>query len=172
MHDANDVTIRPEGTDDHAAIAEVINAAFAGEPYADGNEADIVEALRRANALTVSLVAALHDVLVGQVTFSPARSSDDEQGWFALGPVSVLPAHQRMGIGSALIRAGLEAIVQRGAIGCVLVGSPAYYARFEFTRSPSSAPPGQPLEFFMVKTLGHREPGGTIHFHAAFGGED
>jgi predicted N-acetyltransferase YhbS len=137
-------------------------------PYADGDEAELVEALRGDNALSVSLVAELDDTVVGQVALSPAQASDGSQAWYALGPVSVLPAYQGAGVGSKLVRAGLDAIVELGADGCILVGDPAYYVRFGFRVSPSNAPVGQPKEAFMVKLLGGRKPRGPISFHPAF----
>jgi putative acetyltransferase len=161
------VTIRPERVDDHVAIGDVIRSAFAGMPYADGDEAELVEALRRDNVLSVSLVAELGHTVVGQVAFSPAQASDGSR-WYALGPVAVLPAHQRAGIGSTLVRAGLQAIPELGASGCILVGDPAYYARFGFNLSPANAPAGEPSEFFMVKVLAGCQPKGPISFHAAF----
>jgi putative acetyltransferase len=161
-------TIRPECRDDHVSIGDVIAAAFSGKPYADGDEAELVEALRRENALSVSLVAELEGTVIGQIAFSPARASDGARGWYALGPVAVLPAHQRTGIGSKLVYAGLEAITQLGASGCILVGDPAYYTRFGFRLSPSNAPDGEPTEFFMVKLLGPQQPTGPIYFHGAF----
>jgi putative acetyltransferase len=162
------MSIRPERQHDHAAISRVISEAFSGMPYADGNEAELVETLRRENALVVSLVAELDGAVVGHVAFSPADASDGAPGWYALGPVAVLPAHQRTGIGSKLIRAGLRALIERGASGCILVGNPAYYERFGFKRSPSNAPSGEPAEFFMVKTLAQSAPDGPIRFHEAF----
>jgi putative acetyltransferase len=169
---STDVTIRPEHDRDHGVIGDVIRAAFAGMPYADGDEAELVEALRRDDALSVSLVAEIESTVVGQIAFSPARSSDASERWYALGPVAVLPAHQRTGVGSKLVRAGLERIIQLGAHGCILVGNPAYYARFGFQVSPSNTPDGEPAEFFMVKLFGHRQPVGPISFHAAFAGPD
>ena len=162
--------IRPETADDHAAIGHVTEAAFLGRPYADGDEAEIVEVLRRDGALSVSLVAELSGVVVGHIALSPATPSDASTGWYALGPVSVLPEHQRRGIGVALVNAALHMIVARGAEGCILTGDPGYYARFGFTLSPSNAPPGEPPEYFMVKLLSQgRLPSGPIAFHRAFG---
>ena len=163
-----DPTIRPERHEDHVAIGNVISAAFAGKPYADGDEAELVEKLRRANALSVSSVAEVQGAVVGQVAFSTARESGGAPGWYALGPVAVLPDHQRVGIGSKLIRDGLRLITESGANGCILVGDPAYYTRFGFRLSPSNAPVGEPAEFFMVKLLGHQQPSGPISFHGAF----
>jgi putative acetyltransferase len=162
--------VRPERANDVEAIGDLIRSAFRGMPYADGDEAELIDALRAQGALSVSLVAELAGKIVGQVAFSAARAPGGTPGWFALGPVAVLPAHQRAGIGSTLIRTGLEAISTLGASGCILTGDPAYYSRFGFRVSPTSAPPGEPSEFFMVKLLCGRLPVGSIHFHEAFGG--
>jgi putative acetyltransferase len=165
-----DVTIRAERPDDHDVLGEVIAAAFAGKPYADGDEAALLVALRRRNALALSLVAEVGGAAVGQAAFSPARASDGAGEWYALGPVAVLPAHQGRGVGSALVRAGLDALARRGAAGCILVGDAAYYRRFGFDVCPENAPPGQPADHFMVRVLGGRRPEGPISFHPAFGG--
>lgn len=165
-----EVLIRPERPDDHDVLGELITSAFAGRPYAEGDEAELLVALRRGDALVLSLVAELGGVVVGQAAFSPARASDGSEGWYALGPVAVLPAHQGQGIGSRLVRAGLEVLAGLGADGCILVGDPAYYTRFGFRVCPENAPVGQPADYFMVKVLGGRRPEGPISFHDAFGG--
>lgn len=165
-----EVEIREERTSDAVAIGQLIKAAFLGRPYADGDEAELVDALRSQSALPVSLVAERDGTVVGQIAFSPAQSSEGAPDWYALGPVAVLPAHQGRGIGSALVRTGLQAVIDLGANGCILTGNPAYYSRFGFAVSGSSAPPGEPAEFFMVKLFRGRLPAGPIHFHKAFGG--
>jgi putative acetyltransferase len=165
-----DVVIRSERPDDHGPLGELIASAFAGKPYAEGDEAALLVALRCAGALALSLVAERDGVVVGQAAFSPARASAGAERWYALGPVAVLPAHQGQGIGSRLVRAGLDVLTGMGAGGCILVGDPTYYARFGFRVSPQNAPVGQPAAFFMVKVLGGRPPEGPISFHEAFGG--
>jgi len=166
------LTIRPERTGDAAAISRVINAAFSGMPYAAGDEAELVETLREQKSLPVSFVAESDGAIVGHIAFSPARATDSAQGWYALGPVAVLPTHQRTGIGSTLVRTGLQRIAEMGAVGCILTGNPAYYARFGFELAPSLAPAGEPAEFFMVKLLGTELPNAPIHFHPAFDSSD
>jgi len=161
-------TIRSETDADRTAIGNVIRSAFAGKPYAAGDEAELVEVLRREGALTVSLVAELNSEIIGQIALSPAATTDGRAGWYALGPVSVLPVHQRRRIGSELVNAGLRSIVALGAEGCILTGDPSYYARFGFVLSPSNVPNGEPPEFFMVKRFGTRMPSGPISFHWAF----
>lgn len=163
------VVIRAERIGDEESIGQVIESAFLGMPYADGDESGLVAALRAHDALSVSLVAELEGAIVGQIAFSPARAAAGAPGWYALGPVAVLPAHQGFGIGSRLVRVGLQRIFDLGASGCILTGNPAYYSRFGFTVSPESAPPGEPARFFMVKLLCGELPTGPIHFHEAFG---
>jgi putative acetyltransferase len=163
------VEIRPERPHDVEAIGRLTRSAFMGMPYASGDEAELVEALRAQNALSVSLVAEREGTIVGHVAFSPAQASGGTPGWYALGPAAVLPHLQRGGIGSALIRTGLQAVYELGASGCILTGAPAYYCRFGFELSPESAPPGEPAEFFMVKLLRGTIPAGAIRFHEAFG---
>lgn len=161
--------IRSERPGDHAAIGDVIAAAFRDMPFAAGDEAELVATLRAEGALTVSLVAELDGSVIGQIAFSPARPADGSAGWSALGPVAVLPAHQGQGIGSRLVREGLRFLAESGAVGCILTGDPAYYARFGFCLAPGNAPPGEPAEYFMVKALGGGVPAGPIRFHEAFG---
>ena len=67
----------------------------------------IIEALRSARALTVSLVAEVDGIVVGHIAFSPVTMSDGTSAWYGLGPVSVHPEYQRNGIGKALIQEGL-----------------------------------------------------------------
>nr|WP_153352120.1 N-acetyltransferase [Endobacterium cereale] len=138
-------------------------------PYSDGNEAAIIDRLRDAGALAVSLVAEIDGVVVGHVAFSPVTFSSGEDGWFALGPVSVLPEHQGQGTGAQLIRDGLEAIRNRGAAGCVLLGEPAYYRRFGFFTDTGLTSPGLPPEYLMALPLRGQIPSGILSFHNAFG---
>lgn len=160
--------IRPEQPPDYAQIAAITDAAFAQMRFSSGRERLIIEQLRTANALSLSLVAEVEGQLVGHVAFSPATAADGSRPWFALGPVAVSPPVQRQGIGSALINRGLEMLVQDGALGCILVGNPNYYQRFGFVVSPAHAPPNQPAEYFMLKRFGATGPVGTLSFHTVF----
>src|SRR5690606_7820921 len=112
-------TIRGERPGDEGAIAALIEAAFRDAPHASGTESAIVGRLRMAGDLTLSLVLTDADEsIVGQIAFSPVAISDGTTGWFGLGPVSVIPLRQRAGVGSALIRAGLDRLRENGARGC------------------------------------------------------
>jgi len=165
------ITLRPESPPDAAAIRAVTVAAFANAAHAAHTEQFIVAALRRAEALTVSLVAEIGDEIVGHVALSPVSLSDGSPGWFGLGPISVLPEHQGRGIGSRLMRAALQQLREQGAAGCVLVGDPGYYTRFGFRSEPALAYPGVPAELFLALPFGNAVPRATVTFHAAFGAQ-
>lgn len=120
------LTIRDETRCDIEAITTVTKAAFENHPISQGTEQFIITALREAGALTVSLVAELDGQVVGHVALSPVTMSDGTPDWYGLGPLSVLPAYQRQGIGKALMREVMTRLRSLGAAGCVLVGDPAY----------------------------------------------
>lgn len=162
------MTIRPETAGDIAAIEKVHIAAFANQRYSHQTEHLIVNALRAAQALTVSLVAEVDGVVVGHIAFSPIKINGQHCEWYALGPVGVLPEHQSRRIGQELVRQGLAAIRALGAEGCVLVGEPAYYQRFGFRQCRELVMEGVPAEYFMCLAMGEQIPSGTVGHHAAF----
>ncbi len=163
--------IRPETPDDHAAIYDLTKRAFAPMPYAGGDEQDLINQLRDAGALTISLVAELDGRIVGHVAFSPAFAEDGAEGWYALGPVSAEPELKHQGIGSTVIKAGLAMLRERDAAGCVLVGNLAYYSRFGFQPFPELCPKGEPAEYFQILPLRSAEPNMVVAFHPLFHGE-
>jgi len=163
--------IRQEQEGDHSAIADVTAWAFAGVEYSDQTEPDIIAGLRAADALTISLVAIDSDTLVGHIAFSPVTIDGADHCWFGLGPVSVKPDHQGAGIGSALIRMGLEQLRSRGAAGCVVLGEPAYYCRFGFERDDGLRYEGAPPEYFMrINFTADDTPTGRVEYAPAFSG--
>lgn len=167
------VIIRDERVEDAPVIRAVTLAAFAGMPYSEQTEAAIVDALRAAGALTVSLVAVDDGEVVGHVAFSPiAIDGAPAPGWFGVGPLSVRPDRQRTGVGSALMRAGLSQLADEGAKGCVLAGDPDYYRRFGFENSPSLRYPDLPAKYFQILTLESPVPSGIVAFHPAFAARD
>jgi predicted N-acetyltransferase YhbS len=164
--------IREERYSDFDTIRSITERAFHGMPYAGGDEQDVIDRLRSANALTLSLVAVLDAETVGHIAFSPAEAGDGSCPWFALGPVSVVPEHQSQGIGSALIESGLAQLEDLNALGCILTGNPLYYKQFEFRLAPENAPLNEPAEFFMLKLLSSNTlPQGQFAFHEAFYGD-
>ncbi|MDD2465235.1 MAG: N-acetyltransferase [Desulfobulbus sp.] len=165
------LVLRDETAADAAVIAEVTIAAFRTLAISNHTEQFIIEALRNAKALIISLVAELDGQVVGHIAFSPVTVSGDTPNWYAIGPVSVLPEYQRQGIGSALITAGLERLKQLNASGCCLVGHPEYYEKFGFKNTDTLVLEGIPPEVFFVLSFGASMPHGTVCFHSAFGAD-
>lgn len=123
--------IRKETPADYAATRQVHLAAFP-TPL----EADLVDALRSAGHLTVSLVAVESEAIVGHIAFSPVTTEKPVLvTGVGLAPVAVTPAFERRGIGSELIRQGLQACKSLRFGWAVVLGDPAYYRRFGFDRA-------------------------------------
>mgnify|MGYP000943639479 FL=1 len=150
------------------AITEVTEAAFQTMEISDHTEQFIVTALRKAGALTVSLVAELDGRVVGHIAFSPITMSDGTADWYGMGPVSVLPQVQRKGIGKALVQEGLSQLKGLKARGCCLVGHPEYYRKFGFQNTPELGLEGVPPEVFFALSFDGHVPRGTVSFHDAF----
>ncbi|OHV71846.1 GNAT family N-acetyltransferase [Ensifer sp. LCM 4579] len=161
--------VRPERDDDRGAIGALTAAAFAGHPHSDQTEPLIIERLRAGGALSLSLVAEEEGEVIGHVAFSPVTITPAAAGWYGLGPVAVRPDRQRRGVGSALIRRGLDMLRGSGAAGCVLVGEPAYYQKFGFRNEPALVFPGCAPQYFMALALSEVMVSGTVAFHPAFG---
>jgi putative acetyltransferase len=162
------IEIRPETSADAAAIEAVTIAAFLNAPHTGHNEQFIVRALRESGALAISLVAVVDGSVIGHVALSPVSISDGASGWFGLGPISVVPALQGIGVGSRLMREALRALEEKAAAGCVLLGDPKYYRRFGFQADSALALPGVPPEYFQALTLGSSAARGTVSYHSAF----
>ena len=102
--------IRQERPADRGQVYELIKAAFATAEHADGNEQDLVEALRQGEAFVpeLSLVAETEDGIVGHILFTKAEAGGETV--LALAPLSVRPGWQRRGVGSALMAEGQSEI--------------------------------------------------------------
>lgn len=160
--------IREENKGDVAAIRVITEAAFENHPHSIQTEGRIISALREAGALALSLVAEDGGKVMGHVAFSQVTIEDVAGDWNALGPISVAPALQRMGIGGALIRHGLERLKQAGAAGCVLVGDPAYYRRFGFVADNDLTWRDLPKGYLQYLSFSGDVPRGEVRFHPAF----
>lgn len=167
-HDVEKLIIRDEQPDDIAVIGQITEQAFAGQVYSQQTEAKIIDSLRAQNQLSVSLVAELEDQVVGHIGFSKVSIDDVDLNWFGLGPVSVLPNHQGKGLGSMLVKSGLEAIVAIGARGCVLLGDPKFYSKFGFATCEQLRMIGPPAQYFQIKAMNGDIPHGIVEFHTAF----
>jgi putative acetyltransferase len=165
---ARPTIVRPEEPSDHAAIRDVNIAAFQHHPFSRQTEHLIVEELRAAGALEVSLVAAVDGCVVGHIAFSAAGMGATSSGWYLLGPVAVLPERQGRGIGRALVEAGLDELRARHAAGCVLVGDPAFYCRFGFRSYDRVTYAGVPAEYVLGLALTGDVPAGEVRHHPAF----
>ncbi len=164
--------LRHETPDDIAAIEAVTMAAFADAPHTSHTEQFIVRALRAANELTLSIVAEEQGQIVGHVALSPVTITDGHghqaEGWYGLGPISVLPHRQGQGIGSRLMEQALAELRAMQAAGCVLLGDPAYYARFGFQAHAGLQLPGVPPGYFMALAWRGPVPEGIAQYSNAF----
>jgi len=160
--------IRHERPSDAAAIHVLTEAAFQDMAYSSRTEARIVDALRAAGALTLSLVAEADGEIVGHAAFSPVAIDGVHGGWHGLGPVSVRPGLQRGGIGSAVIFEGLRRLEAMGSAGCVVLGHPGYYGRFGFEIDPRLRYGDASPSHFRRRVFSGPEPTGEVSFHPAF----
>lgn len=124
------MNIRHETPADHEAIRHVNDEAFDHRT----EESKLVDLLRERGELTLSLVAEDAGEVVAHIAFSPMTIEGAPASFKALGlgPVAVLPAHQRKGIGSALIRESLKQCAAMGYDAVLLLGHTGYYPRFGF----------------------------------------
>jgi len=145
--------IREERPEDAEGIRAVNDAAFGGE-----DESALIERLRDDDLMIASLVAEEYGEIVAHIAFSELEvtSNDHKRSIRAasLAPMAVAPTHQRLGIGSELVRQGLEKCREKGVEAVVVVGHERFYPRFGFSaeiaeclKCPFSAP------FFMVLAL-------------------
>jgi putative acetyltransferase len=147
------ITIRPEKPADASQVRHVNELAF-GQPA----EADLVERLRQTCTDSLSLVAE-DDAVVGHILFTPVMLESGARRVVGKGlaPMAVLPDRQRQGIGSQLVRRGLDILRERGCPFVVVVGHPEYYPRFGFepasTHGLASQWEGIPDAAFMALVL-------------------
>jgi putative acetyltransferase len=163
--------IRPETSSDRVAIRAVNEAAFEA-PL----EADLVEALRDKGIYLISLVAEIDGEVVGHALFSPVAVTEHPHvNVMGLGPMAVMPEHQGEGIGSALVREGLERCKAARCHAVVVVGHPEYYSRFGFVPAARYALRSEydvPADVFMVVELeagALRAASGLVRYDAVFG---
>jgi putative acetyltransferase len=145
------IEIRVEQSEDRAAVRRINEAAFCRS-----EEAEIIDTLRDSCSNLLSLVASADAVPVGHILFSPVTIDGSEKypEGMGLAPMAVLPNYQNRGIGSQLVRAGLERVRSASIPFVVVLGHPAYYPRFGF--QPASRYglhcqwPGVPDAAFMI----------------------
>lgn len=162
------IKMRSERPSDLPAIEALIAAAFREAPHASHTEQFIVNALRQAGQLSISLVATEQENIVGHVSVSPVSVSDGSRGWYGLGPLSVAPAYQGRKIGSRLVEQALLKLRGLRACGCVVLGEPGYYRRFGFEPVPTLTFPGVGPEYFQAIAFETGVPAGIVSYHEAF----
>lgn len=163
------ISVRPERPGDEPAIAALTTTAFAEKRYATGDEAGMIARLRERGELAISLVAVnMDDAVIGHAAFSPLTISDGSQGWYGLGPISVIPLRQRAGIGSMLVEAGLAELRRIGAKGCTVVGDAELYRRFGFENDPRLYLVGVLPEHFHWQVWEGEAPRGEVKYSPAF----
>lgn len=165
------LTIRFETPEDIPAIHQVNQLAFDRE-----DEAELVDRLRTENVITLSLVAVQGERVVGHILITSVTVHSEDSHWeaVALGPMAVLPSHQKQGVGSALIRAAFEELKKLGQYVVIVLGHAEYYPRLGFV-------PSQPLgirwendvpeEVFMVAELKEGALNGRtgiVRYHPAY----
>jgi putative acetyltransferase len=162
--------IRPQTAADDGAVRQLNETVFPTPA-----EADLVERLRAAAEPVISLVAEDDGAIIGHILFSPvALAADSGFLALALGPMAVLPGRQRQGIGSALLRIGLDECSRLGCRAVFVLGHADYYPRFGFVPASRFGIHSQfevPDEVFMALELA---PGaldgkaGAMRYHEAF----
>jgi|RhiMethySRZTD1v2_1073278.scaffolds.fasta_scaffold1237232_2 putative acetyltransferase len=156
--------IRPEEEADRRAVQAINEVAFGGPA-----EADLVERLRAAGELVLSLVA-IDDKPVGHVAFSRLALPGLQARGSALAPLAVLPSHRRRGIGAALVKEALRRLAAAEEDFVLVLGDPAYYGRFGFSadaaRSVSTPYDGPHLQALAFS--GGALPRGPVQYAKAF----
>ncbi len=165
--------IRKEQSSDIEAIWKVNAEAFETEA-----EANLVDALRKSGVRYISLVYEENKALIGHIFFTPVDLIGSATGILLMGlaPMAVIPARQKQGIGSALVKAGIQECISEGYDALVVLGHPDYYPKFGFVPSVEYGITSEynvPEDVFMVLELkkdslkGKR---GSVNYHKAFGG--
>lgn len=167
----HNIVIRDERKSDRAAVRTVIERAFGGGPY----EADLVERLHADGDTIVAFVAVADGVVAGHTLFSPLmiEGGPGSLAAAALAPLAVMPDGQGEGIGSALVRHGLEACRAAGVDVVFVLGDPAYYRRFGFDSALAarfaSPFPGAAFMALALRPGALDDATGAVRYADAFG---
>ena len=126
------IEIRQESQKDYEEVYRVVKTAFETAEHSDGNEQDLVVALRNSDSFIpeLSLVAVKDDKIVGYILFTKIKIENHEE--IALAPLAVLPEYQKQGIGSMLIEQGHKIAKQLGYHYSIVLGSENYYPKFGY----------------------------------------
>lgn len=161
--EGEDIRIRQERPEDYPEVFALIKEAFSTAEHADGTEQELTEDLRKSRSFVpeLSLVAEREGELIGHILFTRAKVGD--RTVLALAPLSVKPAYQRKGVGTALIKEGHRIARELGYAWSLVLGSETYYPRMGYQRADEvgiTVPEGFPAENFMAAKL--REDAGEL----------
>lgn len=164
------IEIRREEPRDRDAVHRLNLAAFD-----DGPEASVVDELRASCGDYLGFVAADGGVVVGHILFTPVTIDGCSVMGMGLAPMAVMPSRQRTGIGSRLVRHGLDHVRRSGCPFVIVLGHPAFYPRFGFEVASKYGLtcqwPGVPDDAFMVVVIdgdGLPEAGGVARYRVEF----
>lgn len=145
--------IRSETSEDFEFVYGLVKEAFKNAECSDGMEQELVNLLRKSDAFIpeLSLVAEIDRKIVGHILFSKAKI--DACVVLALAPLSVLPAYQHKGVGTALVEEGHKIAKKLGYAYSIVLGSERYYPRFGYVPAEKygiKAPFDVPSKNFMA----------------------
>ena len=168
------LTIRQENKNDYEEVYNVIKTAFETAEHSDGNEQDLVVALRNSDNFIpeLSLVAVMDNKIVGYILYTKIKIGKQEE--LALAPLGVLPEYQKQGIGRTLIQEGNKKVKELGYHYSVVLGSDKYYPKFGYVSAKEYgivAPFDVPDENFMAIKLNDTdiEIKGIVQYAKEFG---
>lgn len=162
--------IRREAEEDISAIRRLVARSYETARHSAHNAPQIVEALRDANVLSLSVLAIQGFNVVGYIAASLVTISDGTGGWYGLGPVAVDPDYQNAGIGRTLMDHALQELRAGGAGGVVSLGDPEFYRRFGFEAIKGLSYRDAPAGELLAHHLGDSStPQGFLSYHPAFG---
>ena len=168
------IEIRQESQKDYEEVYMAVKTAFETAEHSDGNEQDLVVALRNSDSFIpeLSLVAVKEDKIVGYILFTKIKIGNHEE--IALAPLAVLPEYQKQGIGSMLIEQGHKIAKQLGYHYSIVLGSENYYPKFGYipaTQYGIQAPFDVANENFMAVKLNDTdiEIEGVVQYAKEFG---
>lgn len=166
--------IRKEIKRDFNEVYQVVKTAFETAEHSDGNEHDLVVALRDSDNFVseLSLVAEIDSKIIGHIMFTTAQVNEDIV--LVLAPLSVLPEYQHQGIGTALIKKGHLIAKNLGYDYSLVLGSEEYYPRLGYLPAVEfgiEIPEGIPSVNFMAIKLQNNAKAisGKVNYAKEFG---